>query len=147
MRNTVIKIILAAAAFTVTSCNNEKPESIATDFLRAYFATEYEKAAQLCREPLSSSLIQSLDEAQLLDSTTKAKIILHTRYYEPVVTSTQPSANGDSITVYYNIVNRTTPETPAEEGAEPLQAQESIVAEKQLTITREEDGWRVASLN
>lgn len=130
-------IILATILFAFTSCNSSaKPQKVAEDFLNAYFAAEYEKAAEYCTPELGNDLLDALQQAKALDESIRTNIQKYTKIYRPQIIKTSEPAKKDSVIVNY-VVLASGPDSCSI----PQQIKESRVH-----IVRTEQGWKVSAL-
>ncbi len=136
-RLSTITIIAATLLF---SCNSgPKPENIAQEFINAYLATDYEKAADYCTPALGQDLLQALEEADALNQNIKEKIKLHTQNYSSQIDSVKLNKAKDTTIVYYSILNGCTTDS--------LNIAATQIIERTLTMVKQEEGWKVNSLN
>ena len=73
----MVLVSALCASLLLFSCadNSIKASDVSLDFLNAYFATDYSKAASYCDDSLSSKLLEACKNFEILDSTIKADII------------------------------------------------------------------------
>ncbi len=137
MKYNIFKLFISIITLLfAVSCNmGPKPENIAEDFLKAYFAADYENAAKYCTPALEQDLLDALEEMNALNEEIRENIKRHTQYYAPQIKSAE-AAGDDSVTVYYNIVNT---------AADSL-ATSNLVKESKLDIVKTEEGWKVSAL-
>lgn len=130
-------IWLAAVLATVfAGCSSQKPEKVAEDFLNAYFAAEYEKAAEYCTPELGNDLMSALEQTQALDEAIRANIQKYTKFYKPQVVKTQQPSKKDSVIVNYIVINT---------AADSLSASRQV-KESRVHIVKTQEGWKVSSL-
>jgi hypothetical protein len=135
---TILFAVIIAAASAGCS-NGQKPESVATDFLKAYFETDYSKAASYCTPSLGEDLIKAVEELENLTPEVKELMKRHTSNYTPQIISVEEPKGTDTVIVCYSIINRPQTDSTVTGG--------TVVIEKQLSLVKGEEGWRVAALN
>ncbi len=138
--NIHLRFILLAAAATLATvfagCSSQKPESVAEEFLSAYFAAEYEEAAEYCTTELGRDLLDALEQAKALDESIRTNIQKYTKNYRPQIIKTSEPAKKDSVIVNY-VVLASGPDSCSI----PQQIKESRVH-----VVKTEQGWKVSAL-
>lgn len=133
-------LIMAFATLLLQACSSgPKPEDTATEFLKAYFSTDYAKAAEFCTPELGKDLTDAVKELESLSPEVKELMKRHTRNYTPQIGLVEGSKESDTVIVSYTIVN-----LPQ---ADSISTGGEAVIEKQLSLVKVEEGWRVAALN
>ncbi len=135
---TILFSVIAAVAIIGCS-NDQKPESVATDFLKAYFETDYSKAASYCTPSLGEELVKAVEELENLSPEVKELMKRHTANYQPEIISVEEPKGKDTVIVSYSIINRPQADSTATGG--------TVVIEKQLSLVKSGEGWSVAALN
>lgn len=136
----IIPFLISIPLFLLAGCSNgEKPQKNATEFLEAYFATDYTKAASYCTPELAEDFTQAVKELEELSPEVKELMKRHTRNYAPKILSVEEPKGKDTVIVSYSIIKR------AE--ADSISTGGETIIEKQLSMVKYEQGWRVAALN
>ncbi|MBR5856109.1 MAG: hypothetical protein IKY70_02420 [Bacteroidales bacterium] len=139
-KNIVTLFFISISAFLLQSCSNgEKPENVATDFLDAYLSTDYAKAAEFCTPELGKDLSEAVRELESLAPEVKELMKRHTSNYTPQITAVEEPKGRDTVIVSYSIINRPKKDSISVGG--------DVIIEKQLSLVKIEDNWRVAALN
>lgn len=140
MKKILTILFPAIAIVAIIGCSNDqKPESVATDFLKAYFETDYSKAASYCTPSLGEELVKAVEELENLSPEVKELMKRHTANYQPEITSVEEPKGKDTVIVSYSIINRPQADSTATGG--------TVVIEKQLSLVKSGEGWSVAALN
>lgn len=133
-------LIAAFASLLFQACSSgPKPEDVATDFLKAYFSTDYAKAAEFCTPELGQDLTEAVKELESLSPEVKELVKRHTRNYTPQIGEVGEYKNNDTVIVNYSIVNK--PQ------ADSISTGGETIIEKQLSLVKVKEGWKVAALN
>lgn len=130
---TIIKSLLAAMLVIALaeSCSNGTKEaaSVASDFLNAYFSTDYQGAAACCTEDLSKTLMEAVEDFYNMEDDTKEEVKDISSNISTHIKSAEP-LDKETVLVIYEI---TMPET-------------TQTVENKLTIKKVDDLWRVSEL-
>ncbi len=136
----IITFLISIPLFILAGCSSgEKPQKSATDFLEAYFATDYAKAASFCTPELAEEFTQAVKELDELSPEVKELMKRHTGNYTPKILSVEEPKGKDTVIISYSIIKR------AE--ADSISTGGETIIEKQLSMVKYEQGWRVAALN
>jgi hypothetical protein len=143
MRKIVIAAgcFMAAATLLTTSCKSdaEKPENVATDFLTAYLAADFNKAAGFCTDQLSGELKEAVKEIENLDEPLKKQIQASTAAFAPQIGEIEKLGKGDTLIVNYSVVSK---------GIDSTSNIVADVIKSSLMIVRVDAvGWKVLKLN
>ncbi|MEG0517373.1 MAG: hypothetical protein RR555_00710 [Bacteroidales bacterium] len=132
---------MAVATLLTISCKpaGEKPENVATDFLTAYLAADFNKAAGFCTNQLSGELKEAVKEIENLDEPLKKQIQASTATFAPQIDKIEKLGKGDTLIINYSVVSK------------DIDSTSNIVADvikSSLMIVRvDAAGWKVLKLN
>lgn len=138
---TVAGYFMALATFLTMSCKSDvqKPENVATDFLTAYLAADFNKAAGFCTNKLSEELKEAVKEIENLDEPLKKQIQASTAAFAPQINDIEKLGKGDTLIVNYSVVSK---------GIDSTSNIVADVIKSSLTVVRDDVvGWKVLKLN
>ncbi len=132
--NKKFKIVIIALILTLPlSCSKGVKDAsvVATDFLTAYFQTDYSKAASMCTDTLSNELSEALKDFETLEDGVKKELKAAAEKVSINIISATPDENNKKIIkVEYDIIM---PDTP------PIRSS--------LTLNRVDKIWKIADLH
>lgn len=134
---------LAAGTALLSGCAGgigaSPAEDTATDFLNAYLAADFTKAASFCTDKLSGELKEAVTEVEQLDETIKQHIRNSTGKFTPQIDQTHKSESGDTVIVNYSIL---------EKQSDSTLVPGSNLVKSSLSLIKDSNGeWKVAKLN